>query len=100
MGLDPEERENCFQHHGASTREVGEMSASLSMVRAGVSWALTFHGSFGGASLGSLSSRSPAAGSRLEPCCRAATCMGTGTQHGGQQEVRPVLLHQGCTSFC
>lgn len=76
MGLDQGRGKKVF-----STREVGEMTASLSMVRAGVSRGLTFQGSFGAGSLGSLSSRSPAAGSRVEPCCRAATCMGTGTQH-------------------
>lgn len=75
-----QEREKSFQHPGASNREVGEVTASLSTIRAGVSRALTFQGSFGVGSLGSLSSRSPATGSRVEPCCRAATCTGTGTQ--------------------
>lgn len=98
MGLDPEEREKGFQHPGASPREVGEMTASLSRVRAGLCWALTFHGSLAAGSLGSLSSRSPAAGSRAEPCCRAATCMGTGTQHWGLQELSQPCCRQGCPS--
>lgn len=82
------------------------MTASLSRVRAGVCRALTFQGSFGAGSLGSLSSRSPTAGSRAEPCCRAATCTGTGTQQWdtagdtrASHSSGQSCCTQGCTGF-
>lgn len=67
--------------------------ASVSMVRVGISGALTFQGSFCADSLVSLSSRSPAGVSRVVPCCRAATCMTTGLNE--RKQMRPAGLAMG-----
>lgn len=68
--------------------------ASVSMVRVGISGALTFQGSFCADSLVSLSSRSPAGVSRVVPCCRAATCMTQGLINERKQ-MRPAGLAMG-----
>lgn len=87
----PASTRKAISHGAGSKRKGKKFSAPWSQQEGGgrndsltehdqsrVSRALTFQGSFGAGSLGSLSS--PATGSRVEPCCRAATCMGTGTQ--------------------
>lgn len=92
-GLDPREREKSFQHPGASKREVGERTASLSMIRAGfpglspsrevlvlVPWAPSHHLPL--APEWSLAAELPPAWEQ-------------GLSSGTQQQLRPVLLQPG-----